>query len=178
MGGQNFDPEKLENFELADLALFRAGGLYSGGGRPCRPRMGLRTSQVVAALAAALLAYSLFNLQRPRRQDRGLRLYRNCSFWTGNEQWSRALVSNAEGDIVDIGDEAMLRKDLASFGLPYEETDLLGGFCFPGLVDAHVHMIMGGSFLGYTSLEHVRSRTGFEEAIRSAAADLRPVSAQ
>ena len=82
------------------------------------------------------------------------------------------LTSSETGDILKMGRYSEIRERLDH--LQVEEVDLGGKFCVPGLVDAHAHMILGGSFLKYLDLGGVTSKEGFILAVKQRAEQLKP----
>ena len=70
------------------------------------------------------------------------------------------------GDILAIGHYGQIRHSLQD---EVQEVNLEGKFCVPGLVDAHAHMTLGGSFLKWLDLRGVTSREELTEAVKRAA---------
>jgi predicted amidohydrolase YtcJ len=83
---------------------------------------------------------------------------RNARIWTGwsRQPWaSRVTIRN--------GRIASLDADDAPPGATILDGE--GGVAVPGLIDAHVHLLMGGASLDRLDLSHVRTRAAFEAAI-------------
>lgn len=59
-------------------------------------------------------------------------------------------------------------------GLEHRVIDARGCTIVPGLIDSHVHLLMGGKSLGEVDLSRIRSRIDFERAIAEADANLPP----
>ncbi|QDZ19518.1 amidohydrolase [Chloropicon primus] len=109
----------------------------------------------------------------PEARDHPARFFFNFTLNTGKAVVRKgAIVSNALGDILDVGEEAGVRERLK--GSVIEAVDLEGKYVFPGLVDAHAHLIMGGSFLSQLDLRDATSRADFIERVRDRAANLEP----
>ncbi|MHC4099781.1 MAG: amidohydrolase [Planctomycetota bacterium] len=90
---------------------------------------------------------------------------RNARIWTGDPDrpWASSLT-------IRQGRVATLDGD--------PEADLVidggGRTAAPGLVDAHIHLLVGGETLGELDLSHVRSRGEFEAAIAKRHEELPP----
>ncbi|MHC5024815.1 MAG: amidohydrolase family protein, partial [Planctomycetota bacterium] len=87
----------------------------------------------------------------------------NARIWTGDPARPRAstlLVQN--GRILAMDED----------GPADVEIDARGRSVCPGLVDAHVHLLLGGQALEQLDLSGVRSRQAFEDAIAARHADL------
>jgi predicted amidohydrolase YtcJ len=110
-------------------------------------------------------------------QQKRSRLFYNCHFWTGENREQElaaapgfdAMLSSSGGEILKLGRYSEIREEDH-----LEEVDLGGKFCIPGLVDAHAHMILGGSFLKYLDLGGVTSKEEFTRAVKQRAEQLKP----
>lgn len=84
------------------------------------------------------------------------------------------LADRVTGTIAQIGTrEDILRASEGGRGA-VEEVDLGGKYCIPGLVDAHAHLILGGSFLSYLDLSQASSSEEFVALVVEAASRLKP----
>lgn len=90
----------------------------------------------------------------------------NCRVWNGASAEPRPcdlLVHDTR--VVDLVEPAVA---VAA----HETIDLGGAVVTPGLVDAHVHLLLAGEALVHLDLSQVDGREGFESAIEAAHADL------
>jgi len=92
----------------------------------------------------------------------------NARAWTGNpaQPWAEAVAARG-GRIVAVGDTAAVRK------LVSPETrviDAHGEMLLPGLIDAHVHFLVGGFSLTSVQLREARTKAEFVERLRAFAA--------
>lgn len=97
----------------------------------------------------------------------GPTVYYNASVWTGDVQapLAEAFACNATGHLSAIGSSAAM---LALAGSQSQLVNLQGSFVTPGLIDAHVHMLFGGSTLQQIDLRNVRSKEDFAAAVQQA----------
>ncbi|HRQ76468.1 MAG TPA: amidohydrolase [Phycisphaerales bacterium] len=85
-------------------------------------------------------------------------LIRNARIWTGATPWP-----DAHSVLVERG--RIVQVNPPEGASAQHVLDLRGRFVSPGLIDAHLHMLMGGRSLSQLDLRHVRSRAGFEAEI-------------
>lgn len=92
-------------------------------------------------------------------------LIRNARIWTG-----AAPRADAHSLLIESGRIARVNPP-EGVSAPHV-LDARGRFISPGLIDAHLHMLMGGRSLAQLDLRHVRSRAEFEDAIAERHANL------
>ena len=78
------------------------------------------------------------------------------------------------GVILDVGDAEAVRSRWSGGPDSVEERSLEGNFVLPGLIDAHAHVIMGGSFLKMLDLSGATTREEFVGMVASAGASKQP----
>tara|TARA_B100001121_G_scaffold294128_1_gene297316 strand:- start:5987 stop:7528 length:1542 start_codon:yes stop_codon:yes gene_type:complete len=89
----------------------------------------------------------------------------NARVWTGDP-----LHPVAESILIRNGRVAALDAPAGDV----RSIDCRGDVVTPGLIDAHLHLLLGGSSLETLDLSHVRSRAEFEACIETAHAGLAP----
>jgi predicted amidohydrolase YtcJ len=101
----------------------------------------------------------------------GLLQIRNARVWTGDPRrpWLGSLFIGA-GRVVAAEEAAGLARRVR--GADERVIDARGRVVTPGLIDSHVHLLMGGQSLGEVDLSGVRSREQFERTIAEAHARL------
>jgi predicted amidohydrolase YtcJ len=105
----------------------------------------------------------------------------NARIWTGDtaRPWANGITISG-GRVVSLGnDEATVSRGRAgtsvvSPAVKARAIDARGRVIVPGLIDSHMHLLMGGRSLSELDLSHVRSREEFEQAIARAHAQLPP----
>lgn len=95
----------------------------------------------------------------------------NARIWTGDADrpWARAMHME-RGRVAEIGDDATIQQESSNCPV----IDAGGAFITPGLIDSHVHLLMGGEFLSRLDLSGVTSREEFEQCIAARHAELPP----
>lgn len=94
-------------------------------------------------------------------------IYHNAKVWTGLEE--PRFVSSFR-----VRDGRIAELDCHSSMDGPRKVDLGGRFVSPGLIDAHVHLLLGGESLGQVDLSSVSSLDEFEEVIAQAHKDMDP----
>lgn len=93
----------------------------------------------------------------------------NARIWTGdaNRPWVSAIT--ARGEVI-----SSLDGQTPSSGKDRRVIDARGRVIVPGLIDSHMHLLMGAKSLGEVDLSRVSSRREFEDVIATARAQLPP----
>jgi len=79
----------------------------------------------------------------------------------------------SSGKIIEIGSSAALLEVAGGYSLP---VNLMGALVVPGLVDAHVHLMMGGLQMAQLDLSGARGREDLRAAVEAALAGAPPGS--
>lgn len=123
---------------------------------------------VLALLAAACGAPKAPETATP--SETADAIYENASIWTGVEGAARAGAIAIKGDrILSVGDGPSTDKFA---GPDTKLVDLGGAFVVPGLIDNHVHFLVGGFSLADVDLKDAASREEFVRRIAEKAAAL------
>ncbi|DBA82929.1 TPA: hypothetical protein ACH3X1_006715 [Trebouxia sp. C0004] len=95
-------------------------------------------------------------------------VYFNATIWTGNAEapTAEAFACSPDGLILAVSSSAGI---LAMGNHLTKRVDLQGSFVTPGLIDAHVHMLIGGSSLQQINLRGIASKADFVAAVQDAA---------
>lgn len=99
-------------------------------------------------------------------------IVRNAKVWTGNPDAPTAdAFAVTRGAFVAVGREADVMKLKSSATVV---LDAHGRRVVPGIIDAHLHLIMGGQWLARLNLRDVKDRKEFVQAVRDYAASRKP----
>jgi hypothetical protein len=100
---------------------------------------------------------------------RGTLEIRNARVWTGDpvRPWAESLViRQGRVEAAPAAGATPRTRGVPGLGLEAIRTiDAAGRVVTPGLLDAHMHLLLGGRSLGELDLSAARSRAGFEQAI-------------
>ncbi|MDG1837954.1 MAG: amidohydrolase [Phycisphaerales bacterium] len=89
----------------------------------------------------------------------------NARLWDGTDPLPRAAsLILRQGRVVEIA--------AADVALDVQTIDVRGSVVTPGLVDAHLHLMLGGETMRHVDLSQVTDRESFEAKIEQAAASL------
>ncbi|KAL0040184.1 hypothetical protein WJX79_010529 [Trebouxia sp. C0005] len=100
-------------------------------------------------------------------------VYFNATIWTGNAEapTAKAFACSLDGHILAVSSSA----DILAMGNHLtKRVDLQGSFVTPGLIDAHVHMLIGGSSLQQIDLRGIANKADFVAAVQDAAVEASP----
>jgi predicted amidohydrolase YtcJ len=126
----------------------------------------------IRRISVSLLPLIFVSCQSEEQHGPATLVVTDARVWTGDPEmpWAEAVASDGE-TIVAVGSAADIEPYI---GTETEVISVPGGMLVPGLIDAHVHFVTGGSGLASVQLRDAATPEEFVKRIGAFAATLEP----